>query len=119
MYRFVLSLAATLAFAGTGFAQTKHSAPKAPTVLPGTSAESPAKKAAKPVAQKASTAHSASRPPGKPSTQQQVRAARYGGFMMAPPPPPPSLDTTSPRTRAGELDELLERRAVLELQPAL
>jgi uncharacterized protein YcbK (DUF882 family) len=99
MYRFVLSLAATLAFAGTGFAQTKHSAPKAPTVLRGAGAESSAKKAvAKPVAQKASTAHSVSQPPGKPSTRQQVRAARYGGFMMAPPPPPPPLDTTSPRT---------------------
>ena len=102
MYRFVLSLAAALAFAGTGFAQTKHSAPKAPTVLRGTSAESPAKKAAaKPVAQKASTAHSASRPSAQLPTQKQVRAARYGGFMMAPPsppPPPPPLDTTSPRT---------------------
>jgi len=99
MYRFVLSLAAILAFAGTGFAQTKHNAPKAPTVLRGTSAETSAKKAAaKPLAQKASTAHSTSRPPARPSTQPQVRAARYGGFMIAPPPPPPPLDTTSPRT---------------------
>ena len=99
MYRFVLTLAATLAFAGTAFAQTKHGAPKAPTVLRGTSAESSAKKAAaKPLAQKASTAHTASRPPAKPSTQLQVRAARYGGFMIASPPPPPPLDTTSPRT---------------------
>jgi uncharacterized protein YcbK (DUF882 family) len=99
MYRFVLGLAATLAFAGTAFAQTKHGAPKAPTVLRGTSAESSAKKAAaKPLAQKASTAHTASRPPAKSSTQLQVRAARYGGFMIASPPPPPPLDTTSPRT---------------------
>jgi uncharacterized protein YcbK (DUF882 family) len=67
--------------------------------LRGTSAESSAKKAAaKPLAQKASTAHTASRPPAKPSTQLQVRAARYGGFMIASPPPPPPLDTTSPRT---------------------
>jgi uncharacterized protein YcbK (DUF882 family) len=67
--------------------------------LRGTSAESSAKKAAaKPLAQKASTAHTASRPPAKSSTQLQVRAARYGGFMIASPPPPPPLDTTSPRT---------------------
>jgi uncharacterized protein YcbK (DUF882 family) len=107
MYPLMLSLAACLClvFAGTGFAQSKHSAPKAPTVLRGSGAETSAKKvAAKPVAPKASMAHSASRPAAKPSTQstqKQVRAARYGGFMMAPPsppPPPPSLDTTSPRT---------------------
>ena len=95
----MLSLAAILAFAGTGFAKTKHNVPKAPTVLRGTSAETSAKKAAaKPLAQKVLVAHSTSRPPAKPSTQQQVRAARYGGFMIAPPPPPPPLDTTSPRT---------------------
>jgi uncharacterized protein YcbK (DUF882 family) len=99
MYPLMLSLIAVLAFAGTGFAQTKYSASKTPTVLRGTGAESSAKKAAaKPVGQKVSTAPSASRPPAKPSTHQQVRAARYGGFMMAPPPPPPLLDTTSPRT---------------------
>ena len=101
MYPLMLSLAACLClvFAGTGFAQTKHSAPKAPTVLRGSSAAMSAKKVvAKPVARKASTAHSANRPAAKPSTQQQVRATRYGGFMMAPPPPPPSLDLTSART---------------------
>jgi uncharacterized protein YcbK (DUF882 family) len=101
MYPLVLSVAACLClvFAGTGFAQTKHSVPKAPTVVRGSSAQMPAKKvAAKPVAAKASMAHSANRPVAKPSTQSQVRAARYGGFMMAPPPPPPTLDTTSPRT---------------------
>ena len=101
MYPLMLSLAAclSLVFAGTGFAQSKHSAPKAPTVLRGSSAAMSAKKVvAKPVARKASVAHSANRPAAKPSTQQQVRATRYGGFMMAPPPPPPSLDITSPRT---------------------
>jgi uncharacterized protein YcbK (DUF882 family) len=102
MYPLMLSLVACLclAFAGTGFAKTKHSAPKAPTVLrSSSSAAMPAKKAAaKPVARKASMAPSANRPAAKPSTQPQVRAVRYGGFMMAPPPPPPSLDTTNPRT---------------------
>ncbi len=93
MYRIALSLMTTLAFAGTAFAQVKHTAPKSLAVV--------AKKAAaKPHPQKASAAHAAKRPSAKPkpSTQQQVRAVRYGGFMMAPPPPPPSLDTTSPRT---------------------
>ena len=61
MSRFFLSLVACLAFAGTGFAQTKHSAPKAPTVWRGNGAESSAKKvAAKPTAPKASLAHSES-----------------------------------------------------------
>jgi uncharacterized protein YcbK (DUF882 family) len=97
----MLSFAAclSLAFASTGFAQTKHSAPKAPTASLASSAQMPTKKVvAKPVAAKASTARSANRPAAKPSTQSQVRAARYGGFMMAPPPPPPTLDIASPRT---------------------
>jgi uncharacterized protein YcbK (DUF882 family) len=99
MNRLALCMAATLIFAGTGFAQTKHSAPKAPTVLRGAGTESPAKKAAaKSVAQKASTVHSASRPRVKSAAHPQVRAARYGGFTIAPVPPPPQLDTTSPRT---------------------
>ena len=100
MYPLMLSLVAVLAFAGTGFAQTKHSAPKAPTVLRDTSAASPAKKTvARPAGQKASIAHSPTRPSAKPSTQHQVPAGRYGGFMITPPPPPPPpLDTTSPRT---------------------
>lgn len=93
MYPLMLSVAACLclAFAGTGFAKTKHSAPKAAVVA--------AKKAAaKPVATKAALSQPARRPAAKPPAQRQVRAARYGGFVMAPPPPPPSLDTTSPRT---------------------
>ena len=94
MYPLMLSMAACLclAFAGTGFAQTKHSAPKAAAVA--------AKKAAaaKPAAAKATLSPSAKRPAAKPSAPSQVRAARYGGFTMAPPPPPPSLDLTSPRT---------------------
>jgi hypothetical protein len=85
MYPLMLSVAACLclAFAGTGFAQTKHSAPKAAVVA--------AKKAAaaKPAAAKASLSSSTKRPVAKPSAPSQVRAARYGGFTMAPPPPPP------------------------------
>ena len=96
MYPLMLSVAACLclAFAGTGLAKTKHSAPKAAAVA--------AKKAvaAKPAAAKASLSPSAKRPAAKPSTQPQVRAARYGGFTMAPPPPPPSLDTPAPARSA-------------------
>ena len=106
MYRFLLSVAAILAFAGTGFAQTKHSTPKSPKVLRGASAEQTAKKpAAKPPAQKVAAAQPAAKPSAKPTTttKPQVRATRYGGFMMAPPvaappPPMPTLDLTSPRT---------------------
>ncbi len=92
---------ATLAFAGAAFAQPKHVAPKANKVSRSTGAESSAGKvAAKPVARKASSARSASRPQAKGPTQQKMRVARYGGFMLtpAPPPPPPPLDTSSPRT---------------------
>jgi uncharacterized protein YcbK (DUF882 family) len=110
MSRLALSFAACLVFASSGFAQTKHSVPKPPTALRGSSsAATPAKKAAaKPAAAKPVTkvalAASASRPSAKPPThgQAQVRAARYGGFLMAPPPPPPVLDTTSPRTLSLE-----------------
>jgi uncharacterized protein YcbK (DUF882 family) len=107
MSRLALSLAACVAFAGTGFAQTKHSVvPKAPPALRTSTTEKPANKkvvAAKPAAQKASLARPANRPSAKPSSQQRmVIATRYGGFLMAPPPPPPELDTTSPRTLSLE-----------------
>ena len=78
MYPLMLSLAACLcvAAAGTGFAQTKHSVPKAPSVVRGSSAETPAKKAAaKPVAAKAATAHSATRPAAKPTAKPQVTSS--------------------------------------------
>ncbi len=102
MFRLALSLAACLAFAGTGFAQTKHSVPKPPTAVRASTAATPAKKvAAKPVT-KVSMVASASRPSAKSSTRAQVRAAGYAGFLMAPPPPPPVLDTTSPRTLSLE-----------------
>lgn len=105
MYRFLLSAAAILAFAGTGFAQTKHSpTTKAPKVIRGASVGQPAKKpVAKPAAQKAAAAPSVSRPSAKSPAKPQVRATRYGGFVMAPqaaapPPPMPTLDLASPRT---------------------
>ena len=84
MYPLMLSLVAALAFAGTGFAQTKHSAPKAPTVLRAPAPDSPPRRLPPSRSPKASIAHSANRPSAKPSTQQQVPAGRYGGFMMTP-----------------------------------
>jgi uncharacterized protein YcbK (DUF882 family) len=103
MRSFVLSLAATLAFAGGAFAQTTSARSNLPEVLRGTSnnpgAEPSTKNTAKPAAQKASVAHSVQRPPAaKRTTPQTLRASRYGGFAPAPALPPPQLDTTSPRS---------------------
>jgi len=97
MRSFVLSLAATLAFAGVAFAQ-------APEVLRGTSATiqkkaAPAKHAA--VQHTAAVQHAAAAPTRTKSvTPQSLRGSRYGGFAPAPavPEPPPVLDTTSPRS---------------------
>ena len=95
MYPLMLSVAACLclAFAGTGFAKTKHSAPKAAAV------------AAKKVCRQAGRRQGFAVAVGETARGQAVgtaavRAARYGGFTMAPPPPPPSLDTTSPARSA-------------------
>jgi uncharacterized protein YcbK (DUF882 family) len=105
MRSFVLSFAATLAFAGAGFAQTSHTGSNIPEVLRGTSGEpttkktTPAKPAVHKVAAAQSTQHAtAQRATPQRVTPQSLRAARYGGFAPAPVPPPPELDTTSPRT---------------------
>ncbi len=102
MHRFVLFLAALLAFAGSSFAQSNNAGSNLPKVLRGASAETSIKSKKAPVravAHKSSVGRrSVQRPTIKRPPQQHVRAARYGGFMMAPPPPPPVLDTTSPRT---------------------
>jgi len=102
MHRFVLSLAALLAFAGSSFAQSNNTGSSLPKILRGASAETSIKSKKAPVR---SVTHRASvgrrsvqRPTIKRPPQKHVRAARYGGFMMAPAPPPPVLDTTSPRT---------------------
>jgi len=81
MRRFVLSVAALLAFASSSFAQT-------PEVLRGTSAD-PKKVQAKPAVQKTGT-----------TTPQSLRGSRYGGFAPAPATPvtPPVLDLNSPRS---------------------
>jgi uncharacterized protein YcbK (DUF882 family) len=105
MRSLVLSLAATLAFAGVAFAQ-------APEVLRGTSATiqkktaAPAKHAAvqhaAAVQHTAAVQHPAATPPrtSRVVTPQSLRGSRYGGFAPAPEvlETPPVLDTTSPRS---------------------
>src|SRR5689334_1475841 len=108
MRSFVLSLAATLAFAGVAFAQ-------APEVLRGSSttihkkATAPAKHAAvqhtaaaqrAAAAQHTTTTHHTATIPVRTRvvTPQSLRGSRYGGFAPSVPEPPPVLDTTSPRT---------------------
>ncbi len=100
MRSFVLSLAATLAFAGVAFAQ-------APEVLRGASTTIQKKAApAKPCCGAAYGRRTARRrtptkqPRRRVVTPQSLRGSRYGGFAPAPavPEPPPVLDTTSPRT---------------------
>jgi len=109
MRSLVLSVTATLAFAGAAFGQTSHTGANIPEVLRGKSAEptTNSKKTAptKPAVHKVAAAQSTQRPAAQHSTPQRVtpqslRAARYGGFapFAAPPPPPPELDTSSPRT---------------------
>jgi len=107
----VLSVTATLAFAGAAFGQTSHTGANIPEVLRGTGAESTTKKTtpAKPAVHKAAAQSTQQAAPQRatPSqaapqrvTPQSLRDARYGGFapFAAPPPPPPELDTSSPRT---------------------
>ena len=107
MRSFVLSLAATLAFAGVAFAQ-------APEVLRGSSTTihkkaAPAKHAAvqhtaavqkAAAVQHTTTTHHAATIPVRTRvvTPQSLRGSRYGGFAPSVPEPPPVLDTTSPRT---------------------
>jgi uncharacterized protein YcbK (DUF882 family) len=102
MRNFVLSLAATLVLSSGAFAQTTSARSNLPEVLRGTSnnpGAEPSTKNSKPVAQKASVAHSVvQRPPAKRTTPQTLRASGYGGFAPAPALPPPQLDTTSPRS---------------------
>jgi len=106
MRSFVLSLAATLAFAGGSFAQTNPAGSKLPEVLRGSSnkpgAEPGTKKTTAAPAKSAVHKTAASRPAprGAPqrTTPQNLRGSRYGGFAPAPALPPPQLDTTSPRS---------------------
>ena len=94
MRSLVLSLAATLAFAGAAAAQ-------GPQVLRGSSSNTTTQKKtstpSKPVVQRVATPTQAKRQ----VTPQTLRGSRYGGFApapSAPEAPPPTLDLTSPRT---------------------
>jgi len=101
MHRFVLSLAATLAIAGSAFAQTNSSGSASSRTNSSTTQPTTKSTSSKATVQRASVSRSVQRPAAKKAAQQakpSVRATRYGGFMMAPPPPPPELDTTSPRS---------------------
>ena len=92
----VLSLAATLAFAGAAFAQ-------GPEVLRGSSSTAQKKTTTTTAPAKPAVHKTASAPTGvkQPVTPQTLRGSRYGGFAPAPAvpeEPPPALDLTSPRT---------------------
>jgi uncharacterized protein YcbK (DUF882 family) len=109
MRSLVLSVAATLAFAGASVAQTtevlRHSSSAKKAV---------AASASKPTIHKAAAAARTTRQPAakqtttvrhaaikRPVTPQSLRGSRYGGFAPAPAvpeEPPPPLDLTSPRT---------------------
>ena len=109
MHSLVLSVAATLAFAGASVAQTteviRHSAS-------GTTKKAAAASAAKPAVHKTAAAAHTQQPAGRqtgvkqaaikrPVTPQSLRGSRYGGFAPAPDvpdEPPPPLDLTSPRS---------------------
>ena len=98
MRSFVLSLAATAAFAGPSFAQSNTAGTATPQVIRGSSANPAVKKTAAVANQPAVV-----RPPARPAQQratkpENLRGSRYGGFAPAPSGPPPVLDTTSPRT---------------------
>ncbi len=93
MRAIVLSIAAMLAFATTGFAQTE--------VLRGNSeqtkkATTTAKPAVHHVVAHPAAVHRIVRRPV--TTPQSLRGSRYGGFAPSAPIAPPVLDTTSPRT---------------------
>lgn len=104
MRSLVLSVAATLAFAGASVAQTTEVLRHAGAATHKKAAAPPA---AKPAVHKAAVAPRAQQPAVKhvavkrPVTPQSLRGSRYGGFAPAPAvpdEPPPPLDTTSPRT---------------------
>ena len=100
MRSFVLSLAATAAFAGPSFAQSNTAGTATPQVIRGSSANPAVKKTAAAADQ---PNPAVVRPPARPVQQratnpETLRGSRYGGFAPAPSGPPPVLDTTSPRT---------------------
>jgi uncharacterized protein YcbK (DUF882 family) len=117
MRGFVLTLTATLAFAGTAYPQANTAGSTTPEVVRGSSTDhsaakpSPgATKVVRPQVQRAAASHSA-QPKLTPQAQNRIaqaqqrttkpenlRGSRYGGFAPAPSGPPPVLDTTSPRT---------------------
>jgi uncharacterized protein YcbK (DUF882 family) len=105
MRSLVLSVAATLAFAGASVAQTSE-VHRGSTSRTMSHKKAVAPPAAKPAVHKAASAPRNQRAAVKhatvkrPVTPQSLRGSRYGGFAPAPavPEEPPVLDLTSPRT---------------------
>jgi uncharacterized protein YcbK (DUF882 family) len=105
MRSFLVFLAATLAFACAGNAQTTSTGAAQTDIVRGTS-ESTTKPPAKPAAPAKPILHKTAavqtevvRPPVRPATTpQSLRGSRYGGFAPSVPPPPPEIDMTVPRT---------------------
>ena len=102
MRSFVLSLAATLAFAGVAFAQAPEVLRGSSTTIHKKAAAAPAKHAAvqhaAAVQKTAAVQHTVVPTRTHVVTPQSLRGSRYGGFAPSVPEPPPVLDTTSPRT---------------------
>jgi uncharacterized protein YcbK (DUF882 family) len=87
----MLCVAAILAFASAGYAQTE--------VLRGSSAgTNKVTTAPKAAAHQAVPVHKAAAVVHRPTTPQSLRGSRYGGFAPSAPAEPPALDTTSPRS---------------------
>jgi uncharacterized protein YcbK (DUF882 family) len=97
MRSFVLSLAATLAFAGPSFAQSNTTGTATPQVIRGSSA-SPAVKKTAAVANQPDVVRPPARAAQRATKPETLRGSRYGGFAPAPSGAPPVLDTSSPRT---------------------
>ena len=101
MHRFLVCLAASLAFAGASHAQPPEVL-RGSSSTPSTSQKKASPAPAKPVVHRVTpaSAHSATAVK-RPVTPQNLRGSRYGGFAPAPAEPeapPPQLDLTSPRT---------------------
>jgi uncharacterized protein YcbK (DUF882 family) len=102
---YVVCLASALVFASAANAQTTSTGAAETEIVRGASDNSEAqpKQAApaKPAYHKTTAQTQVVRPPVRqPTTPQNLRGSRYGGFAPSapPPPPPPQLDLTQPRT---------------------
>jgi uncharacterized protein YcbK (DUF882 family) len=110
MRSFVLTLTATLAFAGTAYPQANTAGTTTPEIVRGGTADKAAAsstKVVRPQVQRAAAAQPKLTPQAqnrlaqaqqRTTKPETLRGSRYGGFAPVPSGPPPVLDTTSPRT---------------------